>query len=103
MDVLRWNTPTDGTLTEAALAGKLERLGYRVNRYVYAPGTHFPSHLHHVDKMDAVVSGRFRITMGKHSVILEAGDALAVPAGVEHSAEVMGNEGVVSLDGVRQK
>ena len=103
MDVLRWDMSTDGTLSEAALARKLERLGYRVNSYVYPPGTYFPSHTHNVDKMDAVVSGRFRISMGKDSVILEAGDAVAVPAGVEHSAEVMGTEAVLSLDGIRQK
>jgi mannose-6-phosphate isomerase-like protein (cupin superfamily) len=34
-------------------------------------------------------------------VILEAGDCLHVPRGAEHSAEVVGDEPVVSLDGVR--
>ena len=38
--------------------------------------------------------------MGKESVVLAAGDFIYVPAGAEHSAEVMGQQSVVSLDGV---
>lgn len=102
VDVLRWDASTDGPLTAAALVRKLENLGYAVNHYVYPPGTYFPSHTHAVDKMDAVVSGRFRITLGADSVILGRGDAVAVPAGAAHSAEVVGNEPVVSLDGIRR-
>lgn len=102
MHVQRWNPATDGALSEAALRKKLERLGYSVAKYVYPPRTYFPPHTHGVDKMDAVVSGRFCITMGNDSVILEAGDAVEVPRGVEHSAEVVGDEAVVSLDAVRR-
>lgn len=103
MQVLRWDPERDGPLNEAALRHKLEMLGYAVAGYVYPPGTRFPSHTHAVDKMDAVVSGRFRITMGNESVVLEAGDALAVPRGTAHSAEVVGDEPVVSLDGIRRR
>jgi mannose-6-phosphate isomerase-like protein (cupin superfamily) len=58
-------------------------------------------HTHAVEKIDAVVSGRFRITMGKDSVILESGDDVIVPLGAEHSAEVVGDLPVVSLDAVK--
>lgn len=101
MSLSRWNPPPNGRLTEAALRRKLERLGYSVTRYVYPPGTCFPDHSHSVDKMDAVVSGRFKMVMGGKQVILEAGDILAVPRGTVHSAEVVGDEPVVSLDGVK--
>ena len=101
MSCLHWNPTVDGPLTEAALLRKLERLGYSATRYVYPPGTYFSDHSHSTDKMDAVVSGRFRMAMEGREIILEAGDMLAVPAGVVHSAEVMGNEPVVSLDGVK--
>jgi quercetin dioxygenase-like cupin family protein len=101
VSLLHWSPSLDGRLTEAALRGKLERLGYSVTRYVYPPETFFPDHSHGVDKMDAVVSGRFRLIMEGLDVILEAGDMLTVPAGVIHSAEVIGDEPVVSLDGVR--
>jgi mannose-6-phosphate isomerase-like protein (cupin superfamily) len=51
--------------------------------------------------MDAVVSGRLRITSPTGSLILEAGDAVRVPRGLPHAAEVVGEEPVVSLDGTR--
>lgn len=100
-DVERWDVGRDGPLTEAALAAKLRARGYHVSRYVYPPGTHFPDHTHGVDKIDAVVSGRFRMTLGDRAVVLEAGDCLAVPRGARHSATVLGDEPVVSLDAVR--
>lgn len=96
-----WNSDTDGPLSEAALRRKLEARGYAVSRYVYPPGMYFPDHRHGVDKMDAVVSGRFRMTLGGRTLVLEAGDCLAVPRGAVHSAEVVGDDPVVSLDGVR--
>lgn len=96
-----WNSEQDGPLSEAALRAKLEARGYQVTRYVYPPGTIFPPHTHGVDKIDAVVSGRFRMSMQGRAVILEAGDCLTVPRGELHSAEVVGDEPVVSLDAVR--
>lgn len=96
-----WNPQVDGELNEANLRAKLEARGYRVNRYVYPPGTHFPEHTHGVDKIDGVLTGQFRMTMQGESLILTAGDCLVVPRGVVHSAEVVGSEAVVSLDAVR--
>ena len=54
-----------------------------------------------MDKKDAVLSGRFRMIAAGREFILEAGDALEIPAGTVHSAEVIGNESVVSLDATR--
>ena len=99
--VERWDEESDGPLTEDAMRRKLTERGYRVSTYVYPPGTFFPDHTHAVDKIDGVLSGRFRMTMGAESVILEAGDCLGVPRGAVHSAEVVGDEPVVSLDAVR--
>ena len=99
--VERWDAGRDGTPSEKALRGKLEARGYSVSRYVYPPGTYFPDHTHGVDKIDAVVSGRFRVTMHGTPHVLEAGDAVIVPHGTVHSAEVVGDEPVVSLDAVR--
>ena len=72
-----------------ALRRKLEKRGYHVSLYTYSPGTRFPDHRHDVDKIDAVLSGRFRMKMGGRAVILEAGDCLVVPRGTVHSAEVV--------------
>ncbi len=96
-----WDSERDGPLSEAAMRKKLEQRGYRVARYVYPPGTFFPEHTHGVDKIDGVVSGRFRMTLEGREAILEAGDCLAVPRGAKHTAEVMGDEPVVSLDATK--
>ncbi|WP_455211072.1 cupin domain-containing protein [Kaarinaea lacus] len=101
MQVEHWNPESDGPLSENAMRTKLQQRGYHVNRYVYPPGTHFPDHAHGVDKIDGVLSGRFRMTMGGQAIVLEAGDCLAVPKGEIHSAEVVGSEPVVSLDAVK--
>lgn len=101
MDVERWNDEQDGPLGETALRRRLESFGYSVSRYVYPPGTFFPDHTHEVDKLDAVVAGRFRITMLGESVVLGPGEWVAVPRGTVHSAEVEGTEDVVSLDAIK--
>jgi quercetin dioxygenase-like cupin family protein len=99
--VRHWNVASDGELTEAAMRKRLEALGYIVMRYVYPPGTSFPEHTHGVDKIDAVVSGRFRLNVAGHRHFLEPGDWIAVPRGVVHTADVVGDEPVVSLDAVK--
>lgn len=101
MSVHRWEPAVDGPLSEEALRQRLERQGWSVSRYVYPPGTHFAEHTHAVDKIDAVISGRFEITLDGRSVVLEAGDWIDVPRGRRHSAAVVGAEAVVSLDAVR--
>jgi mannose-6-phosphate isomerase-like protein (cupin superfamily) len=101
MHIERWKPAQDGPLSEQTLRRKLEAMGYRITRYIYSPGTYFPMHTHEVDKMDAVVEGHLRITMGEEEVLLGAGDAVYVPQHTEHSAEVVGDVAVVSLDGVK--
>ncbi|TNF35974.1 MAG: cupin domain-containing protein [Gammaproteobacteria bacterium] len=98
-----WDGTRDGELTETSMRRKLEARGFVVHCYVYAPGTYFPEHSHSVDKIDGVLAGRFRLSMKGTTVILQAGDCIAVPAGEIHSAEVIGNESVISLDAVRKK
>ena len=96
----RWN-PADGPLTESALRTKLESLGYRVAKYVYEPGTVFPDHRHDVDKIDAVLSGRFRLVVRGHMKVLGPGEWIEIPRGAIHNATVVGDEPVVSLDAVK--
>ena len=80
---------------------KLEAAGYLVSRHTYPPGTAFPEHSHRLDKVDAVISGRFRMVVAGHFAILGPGDWVEVPRGVHHSAAVVGSEPVVSLDAAR--
>lgn len=97
----RWNEPAGEPPAEAVMRGRLEALGYAVRRYTYPPGTVFPEHVHAHDKIDAVLSGRFRMTLPGGDLVLGAGDCLHVPAGVPHAARVVGAEPVVSLDAER--
>lgn len=101
MRVEHWDEQRDGLLTENAMRRKLEAMDFRVTRYVYPPGTYFPAHIHDVDKIDAVLAGHFELVLDGESVVLRAGDCLAVPAGCRHSARVLGDEAVVSLDAER--
>jgi quercetin dioxygenase-like cupin family protein len=101
MAVRRWNEALDGPLSEAGLRAKLEALGYRVARYTYEPGTVFPDHTHGIDKIDAVISGRFRLVVSGHLAVLGPGDWVEVPRGSVHSATVLGDEPVVSLDAIK--
>ncbi len=98
MEVEQWNREEDGELTEEALRAKLRDKGFSVSTYRYTPGTSFRPHTHGVDKIDAVIEGRFKITMGGEEVVLERGEWVYVPAGAEHAAEVVGDETVVSVD-----
>lgn len=101
-EVLRWDEARDGKLGERAMREKLEALGYSVTRWTYPPGTFFDTHTHAVDKIDGVLTGRFEITLFGQAVILGPGDAVHVPRGAAHSAKVIGDEAVVSLDAIRQ-
>jgi quercetin dioxygenase-like cupin family protein len=99
--VEHWDPARDGPLEERALRKRLEARGYAVRVYRYPPGTYFAPHSHEIDKIDAVLEGRFRMVIGEEDRVLEPGDALFVPAGTVHSAEVIGDEEVVSLDATK--
>jgi quercetin dioxygenase-like cupin family protein len=101
MPVHRWNETIDGPFSESALRRKLEAAGYIVARYTYPPGTSFPDHVHDVDKIDAVIAGRFRLVVAGHLAMLGRGEWVEVPRRVRHSAVVVGDEPVVSLDAVK--
>ena len=101
LEIMHWNSKEDGALSASSMQKKLEKMGYSVNQYIYPPGTYFPEHNHQMDKIDGVLSGKFKMTMHNQSLVLEAGDMLVVPKGIMHSAAVVGNESVVSLDAIR--
>jgi len=101
MPIEPWDPHRDGALSEAGMRRKLESRGYRCATYVYPPGTHFPDHSHDEDKFDAVLSGRFRITLEGVAHDLRAGDCLHVSRGKIHNASVMDALPVISIDAIR--
>ena len=96
-----WNANL-GEITVRSMRAHLESQGYSVARYDYLPGTVFNDHTHHVDKKDAVVSGRFKIRIEGKDYILSRGDMIEIPADTVHSAKVIGDDTVVSLDATRR-
>ena len=101
VSVDRWDEAVDGAFTEPGLRRKLEDRGYRVHRNVYPPETRFAQHSHGEDHVAGIVAGTFRVVIEGEAVVLSAGDWVAIPSRAPHSAEVIGEEAVVSLDGVR--
>ena len=95
--IIPWD-PADGPLTETSMRKKLEDQGYAVSVYRYPPGTRFDVHTHPHEKIDGVLAGVFRIVLDGHDLVLRAGDMVIIPGGAPHSAEVVGNDPVVSLD-----
>jgi quercetin dioxygenase-like cupin family protein len=100
LKVTRWDAAW-GPLNERAMRQWLLAQGFSVSRYHYSPGTCFPPHTHAVDKIDTVLEGRLRIGWDGGSVVLEPGDMIEIPAGVSHSAEVVGAATVLSLDATK--
>lgn len=94
----RWN-PSDGALSERRMMKLMEFEGYAVLVYTCRAGTLFPPHEHTQDKCDGVLEGILRVTVGESVFDLSAGDRLYLPAGTPHSAQVVGEKTVVSLDG----
>jgi quercetin dioxygenase-like cupin family protein len=101
LKLVHWD-PAWGPLNEQAMRQRLMAEGFSVSRYDYPPGTCFASHTHAVHKKDVVLRGRLRISWEGGSAILEAGDTIEIPAGVAHSAEVVGDTAVASLDATRR-
>jgi len=94
----RWSEQEEGPPDEERLLDRLRERGFHASRHVYPPGTVFEEHTHDMDKIDAVLSGRFRMTARGEEAVLEPGDWLELPAGTAHTARVVGDEPVVSLD-----
>ncbi len=94
--------PSEGEVTEEKMREKMERFGFKATKYVYPPGTFFPPHTHPINKIDGVLSGTFEIKLEGQSFILKPGDMLFIPKFTIHSARVVGDEPVVSLDAQEQ-
>jgi mannose-6-phosphate isomerase-like protein (cupin superfamily) len=94
-------TEEDGPMTEKRVMGFLEREGYEVAIYAYREGIVFGEHEHGHDKCDAVIEGFFQVRAGDRLFEMKPGDRLYVPAGLRHSAQVVGRRTVVLLDATR--
>lgn len=63
MKIEHWDYHQQRVLSECSLRALVEARGYRTAKQVYPPGTHFPDQGHQIDKVDAELAGRVRITL----------------------------------------
>jgi quercetin dioxygenase-like cupin family protein len=82
-----------GTLYWAATQDTAGTAGLTLGRVTLKSGASNPRHSHpNCDEVLYVLSGRLRHETGGEITILEAGDVLAIPAGVPHQAVSIGTE-----------
>jgi quercetin dioxygenase-like cupin family protein len=94
--VTHW--PADaGQITINKIRARLEQEGLRPYRFELVPGDLYGDHAHPEAEIRWVVSGRMRIQVDREEIILEPGDRLDLAANVVHSADVFGEEVVVTL------
>ncbi len=67
-----------------------------VSRITGKAGAHTEAHVHDNEEMLIVLEGAWRFTLPSGDVTVRAGEVLSIPAGVQHSSEVL--EDTVALD-----
>ena len=92
----RW-PESAGQITINKIRARLEQEGLRPTRFEMVPGDVYGDHAHPEAEIRWVVSGRMRILVNQEELILEPGDRLDLAANVVHSADVFGEEVVVTL------
>jgi len=86
-----------GQVTIKKVRARLEQEGLTPYRFDMMPGDVYGDHAHLDAEIRWVVSGRMRIMVNNEEIILEPGDRLDLAANVVHSADVFGDEAVVTL------
>lgn len=92
----RW-PESAGQITINKIRARLEQEGLRPYRFEMVPGDVYGDHTHPEAEIRWVVSGRMRVLIDHEELILEPGDRLDLAANVVHSADVFGEEVVVTL------
>src|SRR5438105_590242 len=101
-----------GQVTINKIRARLEQEGLKPYRFDMVPGDEYGDHTHAEAEIRWVVSGRMRVKVREgarlgapgaggceriEEIILEPGDRLDLAANVVHSADVLGDEVVVTL------
>ena len=92
----RW-PESAGQITINKIRARLEQEGLSPYRFEMVPGDVYGDHAHPEAEIRWVVSGRMRVLIDHEELILEPGDRLDLAANVVHSADVFGEEVVVTL------
>lgn len=94
--------PADaGQVTINKIRARLEQEGLYPSRFDMVPGDSYGDHSHREAEIRWVVSGRLKVILASEELILAPGDCLDLAPGVVHSAEVVGDEVVVTVSASR--
>jgi quercetin dioxygenase-like cupin family protein len=94
--VTRW--PADaGQVTINKIRARLEREGLSPFRFDMIPGDSYPDHSHSEAEIRWVASGKMRIVIRNEEIVLGPGDRLDLAPKVAHSADVVGDDVVVTV------
>ena len=88
---------------EAALDSRVRRRLFTGKRAMVVhcellPGTVIPPHAHKVEQFTTCLRGRIEIRFGERTVLLAAGRAVRIPAGVPHTVRALDPGGAESLN-----
>jgi len=97
----RWDVKSEGSFSQEGVIRKLSIWGYKAKKHLYPASTHLPDESVDYDRVDAVLSGHFKVTLEGEEMVLRAGDCLFIPRGTPRSAEVIGNQPVMCLEGYK--
>ena len=90
--------PADaGQVTINKIRARLEQEGLSPSRFDMLPGDDYPDHAHADAEIRWVVSGHMRVRIGQEEIILRPGDRLDLAPNIVHSADVIGDEVVVTV------
>ncbi|MFD1600344.1 cupin domain-containing protein [Halobellus rarus] len=57
---------------------------FNMRRFILQPGARVPRHTNEVEHEQFVIEGTYQVGIGEETHTVSAGDALLIPAGVEH-------------------
>ena len=94
--VTRW-PPHAGQVTINKIRARLEQEGLSPSRFDMLPGDSYGDHSHVDMEIRWVVSGQMRVCIGSEQIVLGPGDRLDLAPKVAHSADVVGDDVVVTV------
>lgn len=103
MRIERWEPGRDGPFSEPSMRRKLESRGYLHSERTYPAGAVAAAQPASQDRVEAVVSGMVKMTVGGEAAILAAGDLVIVPRGEIRRLEVVGPAPARCFEGIRSE
>lgn len=99
----RWDPGLDGALNEQSLIQKLLVWGYDTRKELLQPGSTNEPRILNDELVVATLAGELAIDIEGHTMTLQPGDCVFVPAGVEAGMEVVGTKPVVTFTATRHR